>query len=223
MIKYFEGTVFNTPAQAIVNTVNCDGFMGAGLALEFALRYPNMLKDYESKCKNKLIKTGLMDYYKENNITIINFPTKNSFKFPSNILWIKQGLQNFRDTYKENNIKSVAIPKLGCSNGGLSWQEVKILMEQYLKDLDIDVYICTDTLQEAQGKELEMLEQINNLPIDELCKAVKLNQKQQNAIINNRPFRRFWLISKISDIGKTTYKNLFTHFYNNNTTQMKLF
>ena len=77
MIKYFEGTVFNTPAKAIVNTVNCDGFMGAGLALEFALRYPDMLRDYEAKCKSKQIKTGLVDYFQEKDITIINFPTKN--------------------------------------------------------------------------------------------------------------------------------------------------
>ena len=96
-------------------------------------------------------------------------------------------------------------------------------MEQYLKDLDIDVYICTDTLQEVQGKEKEMLEQINNIPIDELCKVVRLNQKQQNAIINNRPFKRFWMVSKVQDLGKTSYKNLFTHFYNSHSTQMKLF
>ena len=223
MIKYFEGTVFNTSAKAIVNTVNCDGFMGAGLALEFALRYPNMLKVYEDKCKNKLIKTGLIDYYKDNDITVINFPTKNSFKFPSNIIWIRQGLQNFKDTYEANNIKSVAFPKLGCSNGGLNWEEVKILMEQYLKDLDIDIYICTDTLKEAQGKELEMLEHINNIPIEELSQIIKLSQKQKDAISRNRPFKRFWMISKIPDIGKASYKNLFTHFYNNCSTQMKLF
>ncbi len=223
MIKYFEGTVFNTPAEAIVNTINCDGFMGAGLALEFALRYPNMLKDYENKCKNKLIKTGLIDYYKENDITIINFPTKSSFKFPSNIIWIKQGLQNFKDTYEENYIKSVAFPKLGCSNGGLKWDEVQILMENYLSNLNIDVYICTDSLNKAQGKELEMLEQINSIPIEELSQIVKLNQKQKDAIVKNRPFKRFWMISKTPDIGKTSYKNLFSHFYNNSSTQMKLF
>lgn len=223
MIKYYDGTVFNTPATAIVNTVNCDGFMGAGLALEFALRYPNMLKDYELKCKNKQIKTGLVDYYKEKDITIVNFPTKNSFKFPSNIVWIKQGLQNFKDTYKENNITSIAFPKLGCSNGGLDWNEVKLLIERYLQDLDIDVYVCVDTLKEAQGKEQEMLESLNSIQIYDLCKSVKLNQKQQDAIINNRPFKRFWMVSKIPAIGKTTYKNLFNYFYQSQASQMKLF
>lgn len=223
MINYYEGTVFNTDANAIVNTINCDGFMGAGLALEFALRYPNMLKDYENKCKNKQIKIGLIDYFKDQNITIVNFPTKNSFKYPSNIAWIKQGLQNFRDTYKSNNITSVAFPKLGCSNGGLDWDIVKNEMEKYLSDLDIDIYICTDTLKEAQGKELEMLQEINTISIEDLSQKVKINQKQKMALINNRPYKRFWMIAKTPDIGKTSYKNLFTYFYNNNSTQIKLF
>ena len=223
MIKYFNGTVFNTPATSMVNTINCDGFMGAGLAFEFALRYPKMLEEYQNKCKNNLIKVGFIDYYKVNDLTIINFPTKNSYKFPSNIIWIKNGLKNFRDTYKENKITSVAFPKLGCSNGGLNWEEVKKVMLEYLSDLDIDIYICENTLKEAQGKELEMLTQINSIPLNELCKYIKLNQKQQEAIIANRPFDFFWHISKIPNIGKTTYKKLYTYFYNNNAKQIKLF
>lgn len=222
MIKYFEGTVFNTSAQAIVNTVNCEGFMGAGLALEFALRYPKMFANYKNKCNNKQINPGFVDYYKENDIIIINFPTKYSFKYPSNMKWIREGLSNFVKTYKENNITSVAFPKLGCSNGGLNWNEVQKVMEQYLSNLDIDVYICLDTLKEAQGKEKEMLEVLNNISIQELAQSVKLNQQQQDVIIQKRPIARFWMISKLPLIGSTTYKNLFNYFYNNNL-QLKLF
>jgi O-acetyl-ADP-ribose deacetylase (regulator of RNase III) len=223
MIKYFEGTVFNTDAMAIVNTVNCDGFMGAGLALEFALRYPQMLVDYEQKCKKSSIKIGFVDYYKDKDIMIINFPTKNSFKFQSNIKWIEEGLKNFRQTYKERNISSVAFPKLGCSNGGLNWVDVKQIMEKYLSDLDIDVYICEDTLKIAQGKEKEMLDLFNNMPIEEIATITKLNQKQITAIINKRPYSRFWLVGKTSGIGKTSYNKLFNYFYNNPSSQMKLF
>lgn len=223
MIEYFDGTVFNTPAHAIVNTINCEGFMGAGLALEFALRYPNMYTDYKTKCNNKSIKTGLLDYYKENNVTIVNFPTKYSFKYPSNIKWIKEGLENFVKTYKTNNISSIAFPKLGCSNGGLNWNEVQKIMEQYLSDLNINVYICLDKLKESQGKEKEMIEMFNDISIQELAKNVKLNKKQQSIIEQNRPINRFWMISKLPLIGKNTYKNLFNYFYTNNTKQIKLF
>ena len=76
MIKYFNGTVFNCDAEAIVNTVNTVGVMGAGLALEFALRYPDMLKDYEEKCKHKEIIVGKVNSYKAADKTIIYFPTK---------------------------------------------------------------------------------------------------------------------------------------------------
>ena len=156
MIKYYEGTVFNTGAKAIVNTINCEGAMGAGLALEFMLRYPEMYEDYKVKCDKKLLKPGIVDYYVEDDgCTIINFPTKWLFKYPSRIEWIEQGLQYFVSTYKEHNIKAVAFPKLGASNGGLDWDEVRSIMEKYLSNVDADVYICTDTLRQAEGIETD--------------------------------------------------------------------
>jgi hypothetical protein len=96
-------------------------------------------------------------------------------------------------------------------------------MEKYLSDLDIDVYICEDTLKIAQGKEKEMLDLFNNMPIEEIATITKLNQKQITAIINKRPYSRFWLVGKTSGIGKTSYNKLFNYFYNNPSSQMKLF
>ena len=142
MIIYTEGTVFNAGAQAIVNTVNCDGFMGAGIALEFSLRYPKMLVDYETKCKNDLVKIGKVDYFNMGDTIIINFPTKQHFQFQSKLAWIENGLKDFVATYKKHNIESVAFPKLGTSNGGLNWDDVKSIMEGYLSKIDLKVYIC---------------------------------------------------------------------------------
>lgn len=223
MIKFFEGTVFNTNSEAIVNTVNCDGFMGAGLALEFALRYPKMLEDYEQKCQNKQIKVGVLDTFREDNTLLINFPTKNSFKYPSQIKWVEDGLKYFVQNYEAYNIKTVAFPKLGCSNGGLDWNEVKNLMVSYLSDIDITVYICTDEIKEAQGKEKNMLDSFNNCDLYELGSQIKLNEKQINALKNRMPYNRFWMIEKTASIGKTTYKKLFQHFYNESSKQIKLF
>ena len=96
MIRYYKGTVFNAGAEAIVNTVNCDGVMGAGIALEFGLRYPDMYKDYVIKCKKGDICTGKVDYFKDSSgIIIVNFPTKIHFKYPSKIEWIESGLKAF--------------------------------------------------------------------------------------------------------------------------------
>ncbi len=214
MITYYSGTVFNTSAEAIVNTVNCVGVMGAGIALEFMLRYPDMFKDYKEKCENNELVLGNVDYYKANEGLIINFPTKWHFKYPSKIEWIETGLKNFCETYKKYEIRSVAFPKLGTSNGGLNWDEVKPLMEKYLGSIDIDVYICLDDLNVAEGIEKEMLETFNSDSISYISSVVKLNSKQKEIIGRKRPYNRFWKISKTDSIGAKTYGSLFKHYYN---------
>jgi O-acetyl-ADP-ribose deacetylase (regulator of RNase III) len=214
MIKYFEGTIFNVDTQTVVNTVNCMGVMGAGIALEFMLRYPAMFEDYETKCKDKRIMTGKVDYYKnEDGSMIVNFPTKWHFKYPSKLIWIEQGLQDFVKTYQKNGITSVAFPKLGTSNGGLNWNEVKILMEKYLSNLDIDVYICLDNKKEAEGIEKSMLDKFNSTNIEQLSSLVKLNAKQKDNIQKHIPYNRFWKISQTESIGMKTYSMIFKHFY----------
>lgn len=214
MIIYSEGTVFNVNTQALVNTVNCTGVMGAGIALEFMLRYPEMFDDYELKCKDKGIITGRVDYYKnEDGSIIVNFPTKWHFKYPSKLIWIEQGLQDFIKTYKKNGITSIAFPKLGTSNGGLNWNDVKILMEKYLSDLDIDVYICLDNKKDAEGTEKIMLDKFNSTSVEKLSSVVKLNAKQKDSIQKRMPYNRFWKISDTEAIGMKTYSMIFKHFY----------
>lgn len=214
MIKYYEGTVFNTDTKAIVNTVNCTGVMGAGIALEFMLRYPEMFNDYENKCKDKQIVTGRVDYYKNKDGTIIiNFPTKWHFKYPSKLIWIEQGLKDFVNTYIQHGITSVAFPKLGTSNGGLNWNDVKTIMERYLSCLEIDIYICLDNMNEAEGIEKLMVDNFNSSSLEQLSTIVKLNAKQKESIKNRMPYNRFWKIAGTETIGTKTYSTLFNYFY----------
>lgn len=229
MITYYDGTAFNTTAKALVNTVNTVGVMGAGIAMEFALRFPDMLSDYQEKCKNKLLTTGKVDYYKTNTgIIIVNFPTKWHFKYPSKIEWIEAGLRDFVKTYKDHGITSIAFPRLGCANGGLNWLQVQPLMEKYLRDIDAHVYICLDKLPYAEGKEAEMVNKYNQTTINDLSKKIKLTQKQKENLEINGAVKRFWHISEIPGIGDKTYKAIFDLYYNNETTddsavQMTLF
>jgi len=230
MIRYFEGTVFNLETQALVNTVNCVGFMGAGIALEFMLRYPSMFEDYAEKCKNGKITIGKVDYFNgADGRVIINFPTKQDFKYPSRINWIEQGLINFVQTYKEQGIKSVAFPKLGTNNGGLNWDDVKQVMEKYLSKIDIDVCICLDKTKEAEGLELVMLNKFNSMSLNQIESIVKLNTKQKINIQKEMPYKRFWKINETPSVGKKTYAALFKYFYDysingiENPIQMSLF
>jgi len=215
MLKYYDGTVFNVPVKTLVNTVNCLGVMGSGIALEFKLRFPKMYNDYEKRCREKEVRIGKPYIYKHSkDIWIMNFPTKNHWKYPSKIEWIEEGLKFFKENYKKWAIDSIAFPKLGTANGKLNWKEVKEIMEKYLINLDIDVYICLDEKKKAEGIEKEMVDNINsNASIDSLIKDVGINKRQAQIIINNLPITRFWHIHKLKGIGIVTYEKLFLYYY----------
>ena len=156
MIEKVKGTIFNTGADLIVNTVNCDGIMGKGIALEFKLRYPGLFEEYKELCENGEIQVGKVYLHEVQGQKILSFPTKNHWRNPSKIEYIEEGLKDFARRYREFEIESVAFPGLGTSNGGLRWDVVLPLMEKYLSDLPIKVFICEDKSR-AEGVEREML------------------------------------------------------------------
>ncbi len=212
MIHITDSTIFNVKADCIVNTINCVGFMGKGIALEFALRYPELEKQYVKECREKLIHTGRVYFYEIDGQKIINFPTKFHFKYPSQIDWIEEGLSFFVNNYKKWGIKSIAFPLLGATNGGLNPKMVEEIMVKYLSPLDINVYICHSKLLE--GKELEMVTAFKETPISEIKKHVRLTTKQFCALEQDQQsIKRFIDISKIEGIGIDTYKALFRLFY----------
>lgn len=141
MIHYVTGDIFKSPAQTIVNPVNCVGVMGAGLALAFRKNYPQMFERYQSICDSGKFRPGVLMYYKTDDYYVINFPTKDHWRDKSELQYIESGLRNFRKHYADRGVTSVAFPPLGCGLGGLRWRQVKPLMEKYLGDLPIDVYI----------------------------------------------------------------------------------
>ena len=144
MIEYVEGNIFDSPAQVIVNTVNIVGVMGKGIALEFKNRYPQMFEKYKTACEKHMLTIGKLMLVSAPDHMLLLFPTKENWRYPSKISYIEQGLKRFCDNYAQRGITSIAFPKLGCGNGELDWNEVRPLMERYLKNLPIDVYIYLD-------------------------------------------------------------------------------
>lgn len=212
MVKITDSTVFNVNAECIVNTINCVGFMGKGIALEFALRYPELEKQYVEACHKKEIHTGRVYFYNIDGQKIINFPTKFHFKYPSQIEWIEQGLKYFVENYKRWDIKSIAFPLLGTTNGGLNPKEVEAIMIKYLSTLDIDVYICHS--KKVEGKELKMINSFKETPVEEMKRYVRLTKKQMLSLENSKNIiKRFIDISRVEGIGADTYKSLFRLFY----------
>lgn len=141
MIEYVEGDIFNSPAQVLVNTVNTVGVMGKGLALSFKKRYPKMFDLYRKACEKHQFNIGKLMLYYAPDHWILLFPTKANWRNPSKIEYLEEGLKKFVNTYAEKGITSIAFPKLGCGNGELSWDDVKPVMERYLKSLPITIYI----------------------------------------------------------------------------------
>ena len=143
MIKKIKGNIFNTNCQTLVNTVNCIGVMGKGMALECKLRFPEMFIKYKDSCDKKLFKPGYLQIYKNSKPWILNFPTKIHWKDPSKIEYLEKGLKKFQDEYLNKNISSIAFPLLGASLGGLSEELVYETMTKYLEPLnniDIEIY-----------------------------------------------------------------------------------
>jgi O-acetyl-ADP-ribose deacetylase (regulator of RNase III) len=145
MIEYIEGDIFNSPAQVIVNTVNTVGVMGKGLALSFKNRYPEMFQSYKLACDKNLMKIGKLMLFYSPDHWILLFPTKENWRYPSKLEYIEEGLSKFVRTFAEKNITSIAFPRLGCGNGELNWEDVRPIMEKYLRQLPIDIYIYTGT------------------------------------------------------------------------------
>jgi O-acetyl-ADP-ribose deacetylase (regulator of RNase III)/uncharacterized protein YwgA len=142
MFKALIGDLFASQAQTRVNTVNCVGIMGKGVAQEFKKRYPAMFEDYAARCERGQVRLGEPYLYRDKSGTlIVNFPTKDHWRSPSRLSDIERGLDFILRHYVEWGVKSVAFPPLGCGNGGLSWEEVGPLIYGKLGRLDIDIEV----------------------------------------------------------------------------------
>jgi len=141
MLIYRRTSLLESTAQTLVNTVNCVGVMGKGIAKEFKEREPEMFAAYKRICDRKLLEPGKLWLWRGTTSWVLNFPTKKHWRYPSKLPWIEAGLKKFAATYEGLGIQEISFPRLGCGNGGLDWEDVRPLMEKFLKDLTIPVYI----------------------------------------------------------------------------------
>lgn len=165
MIKYTQGNLLASKADALVNTVNTVGVMGKGIALMFKERFPQNMQQYAKACKAKEVQTGKMFVTQTNELLetkwIVNFPTKQHWRNKSKLEWIVDGLQDLKHFIQDQHVKSIAIPPLGSGNGGLEWTVVREHIEKALADLEeVDIIIYEPTCQyqnSAKKKGVEKL------------------------------------------------------------------
>jgi len=140
MISYAQGDLLDAEVDALVNTVNCVGVMGKGIALQFRQAWPENYEDYRRACQREEVRPGRMFIHDSGRLVkpryIINFPTKKHWKGKSRIEDISSGLDALVEEIHARGIRSIALPPLGCGNGGLDWDVVRNLIENKLRGLD---------------------------------------------------------------------------------------
>jgi O-acetyl-ADP-ribose deacetylase (regulator of RNase III) len=148
MIENCKGNLLQANVEALVNPVNCVGVMGKGLALEFKKTYPDNFYHYQKGCNEGKIRPGQVFITLNNSLInplyIINFPTKDHWKDKSKLEDIKTGLTALVRDINRLQIKSIAIPALGCGNGGLKWQKVEPLILsafEKLSTVEVKLYL----------------------------------------------------------------------------------
>lgn len=198
MLVYRRTSIMESSAQTLVNTVNCVGVMGKGLAHAFKEREPAMFSAYKKICEQKLLSPGKLWLWRGSSSWILNFPTKVHWRNPSRIEWVEAGLRKFVDNYQAQKITEISFPQLGCGNGGLDWKEVKPLMERYLSDLPIPVYIHDYTVDVGLPEHLEVVAQTlrTERPVntsfedfwETIRRLVSLSGPKLEDISSNEPF-----------------------------------
>ncbi len=159
-MKILIGDILQSTAQTLINTVNCVGVMGKGIALEFKQRFPDMFDDYVKRCDRKEVKPGVPYLYKRLlPPNIINFPTKDHWKSVSKVSDIGHGLDYLLNHYKEWEVTSLAIPPLGCGNGQLEWKTVGPLIYRYARQMDIPTELYAPYGTSPKELTLEFLSQ----------------------------------------------------------------
>jgi len=236
--RELKGNIFNSSAMAIVNTVNCVGAMGKGIALDFKLRYPEMFKEYQKICFKHLLKPGQILPYTKSTPIILNFAIKDDWKDPSRVEWIEETLQKFVANYHALGITSVAFPWMGAMNGGLPFETIQELTRKYLselEDIEIEVYdfdpdvpcalynslkhivsnqiFTPHELENMSQIKVRYWEKIFNAVIDEKTKSIN---NLCHYVVNGKRIigktnmeRLFIFLTKYNKDEFWTYKNLF--------------
>jgi len=181
MITYKTGDMFDSKAEALVNTVNIVGVMGKGIALQFKKLFPANFKMYKKKCDTGEFSIGELMVHEDTSLMtgekiIINFPTKKHWRHPSKYEYIKSGVKELKALLIERKIKSIAIPPLGSGNGGLEWSRVRDILESELlslKEIDIFIYEPNSKVKAVLNQERVKLTDARSLLLYGLFRLVR--------------------------------------------------
>lgn len=226
MIIEKTGNIFTTKCQTIVNTVNCVGVMGAGIAYEFRLRENDMFSKYQELCKNKNLDIGILWIYRAQNFNILNFPTKYDWKFPSKKEYLERGLQKFVSTYRQKGVTSIAFPLLGADRGGINPDESLHIMTKYLSQCDIDVEIWHFDPSAKDDLYEEFKAILQNIDDDTIKKDSKIRVdivKKIREALENPNINSLSGLLRVKGVGDKSLEKLFIYVKNYQQNNINLF
>lgn len=204
------GNIFTTQADVLVNTVNCAGVMGAGIALEIRRRYPDLFAKYVKQCELGMVAIGNLDIYRSTDPWILNFPTKTHWRLPTKIDYVRAGLEAFVRLAGNADFHSIAFPLLGASHGGLDPEQSRATMLKYLSSLPLEIEIWHHD-PHAEDDLIAHLREIFNHETDKQISAA--SGLSSSAIRRVRAvIPRVTQIAQISDtpgLGETSIDRLF--------------
>lgn len=211
-VTIISGNIFTSRCSTIVNTVNCVGIMGAGIALECRLRYPVMYEKYVEICAKNELSIGKLWLYKADDRWVLNFPTKKHWKFPSKKEYLHAGLRKFVDTYQDRGITSIAFPLLGTDKGGMDQTESLCIMESYLCQLTIDIEIYRydnqapdDLYRKVRDwllcQDVSIISRATRLREDYVCKVIEAVKRPEIMQLNQ--------LGRVRGIGIKTLEKIF--------------
>lgn len=218
MISYTLGDIFASHSYALVNTVNTVGVMGKGVALHCKELFPYNFEQYEQACKNNELCIGRLLPVQDTNANlgerlIINFPTKMHWRNPSKYEYIEEGLKTLRNFIILQKITDIAMPPLGCGNGGLDWNVVKKMIEDYLGDLEgvnIVVYEPNSQYmltQQSEHKEAKLTDCRAMLLYSLFC--YEMNDERTNLVVANKLSYFFQMVGEPSFAKMRFIPNLY--------------
>jgi O-acetyl-ADP-ribose deacetylase (regulator of RNase III) len=216
--EIYRASIFDSTCQTLVNTVNCVGVMGRGLALEFKMRFPDMYEHYRRACERRFLRPGKLLLYKETFPWILNFPTKDHWKYPSKIEFVEAGLSEFANTYQELKITSIAFPELGTSSGKLEWQNVRRVMYHYLaplKNLQIEIYHFDPNAKDTFFDRL--YQKIHRFEVDDYIQLLGMKRRQAKLLhdaVSNGSISTMLELQSIQGVGEKSLKVIYD-FVNN--------
>jgi O-acetyl-ADP-ribose deacetylase (regulator of RNase III) len=221
-IREIHGNIFRTTCQVLVNTVNCVGVMGAGIALECQYRFPGLFEYYEPFCARRELKPGVLLLYRQSKPMILCFPTKKHWKHPSRVEFIEAGLSTLVSKCREWSIESLAMPYLGCSHGGLSWEDqVRPLVYRYLEhasDLKVEVYSFDPHASDPPFNDL--VERLRGLSRAVIAERIGLRMHQVDRLLdalNSGEISNMMALQQTKGLGTKSIKKIYSYLQREHT------